>query len=251
MMITRAQSAERIRGLLKTGRSIYRCIGSLQEVARFEYDHSDGDGWDVRTSVPPSPGDVLVGVTARRRPVLVVDACRVTGVQTRSRGGYEVSYRQQWDVPIFPGVSLREVEAAAGLSRLHGWSRLDGDDAAGLMGALADVMARSEPTYHEGEKRIRNCRTRSKKLRQAALVRYRRTCFICDMQPVSTFGDAAERVLESHHLSPLADNSGPVLTDVTEVRLLCASCHRLAHALGSPELSGLKQVRARWPHVRP
>ena len=63
-------------------------------------------------------------------------------------------------------------------------------------------------------------------LRQAALRRYGKNCMACDFVPVVT------AQIDVHHLDPIAE--GERQTRLSDVAVLCARCHRLAHSARPP-----------------
>jgi len=58
------------------------------------------------------------------------------------------------------------------------------------------------------------------------------TCEACGFAPALRFEAASERAIEAHHLSPLASlPTDGGFTRMDDLALLCATCHRLVHAL--------------------
>ena len=68
---------------------------------------------------------------------------------------------------------------------------------------------------------------RDPSLRQNALRHYGKVCMVCGFVP------RVDSQLDVHHLHPLADG-GERLTSLTDVAVLCANCHRLAHTSSPP-----------------
>jgi len=68
---------------------------------------------------------------------------------------------------------------------------------------------------------------RDPSLRKAALKYFGKSCMSCGFNP------RVDSQLDVHHLYPLAD-SGERLTKITDVAVLCANCHRLAHTASPP-----------------
>ena len=93
-------------------------------------------------------------------------------------------------------------------------------------------------------------RERNPKLRAKLLEKCRGAgklhCEICRREPVGSDSEISEAIFEAHHLVPLAAG-GARVTKVSDLTLLCASCHRQAHKaiakhkrwLTIPELSQL------------
>ena len=71
---------------------------------------------------------------------------------------------------------------------------------------------------------------RDPSVRRKALSHYGKKCIVCEFQP------KVDSQLEVHHLFPLA-NGGERVTSISDVTVLCANCHRLAHSTGAEPLS--------------
>lgn len=71
-------------------------------------------------------------------------------------------------------------------------------------------------------------------VRKAALAHYGKTCMAC------LFSPKVESQLDVHHLNPVSE--GERVTSLTDVAVLCANCHRLAHS-ETPPLS-LESLRS-------
>lgn len=107
---------------------------------------------------------------------------------------------------------------------------LDGD-----MGQLVE--------YEEGIRRRREVTSflRSGQLVKEAKRRSQGRCEICGLVASSLDREIGDRVLECHHLDPLAERAdGKYITTLDRVAIVCANCHRLLHskrpALGPGEL---------------
>jgi Rad3-related DNA helicase len=80
--------------------------------------------------------------------------------------------------------------------------------------------ARTEHTLSKAE--------RCPQVRKSALRHFGRRCMSCDFVP------RVDSQLEVHHLHPLADGGERVTRIETDVAVLCANCHRLAHSANPP-----------------
>ena len=69
---------------------------------------------------------------------------------------------------------------------------------------------------------------RDPQVRKSALKYFGRRCMSCDFVP------RVDSQLEVHHLHPLADSGERVTRIQTDVAVLCANCHRLAHSATPP-----------------
>jgi hypothetical protein len=99
----------------------------------------------------------------------------------------------------------------------------------------------------EGEVRIHVVahRRRERKLRAAKLADYRRQhgslrCEVCAFDYEKVYGI---EYAEVHHLRPLANASGKQVTKLSDLAVLCANCHRVAHMDRTRPLS-LRRLRA-------
>lgn len=76
-------------------------------------------------------------------------------------------------------------------------------------------------------------RERDPKLRQAKLAAVLAeggsiACEVCRFDFHAAYGDLGEGYIEVHHVLPL-HASGPVLTRLTDLSLICSNCHRMIH----------------------
>jgi hypothetical protein len=83
----------------------------------------------------------------------------------------------------------------------------------------------------EGEvyEEARRVRRRNPKLRTEALAVHGHLCAVC-LESFQTLGDLRDRPLDVHHISPLAESTGPRLVGVADVLVVCAVCHRVIHS---------------------
>jgi 5-methylcytosine-specific restriction protein A len=93
--------------------------------------------------------------------------------------------------------------------------------------------------YSEGNLKLRTHRRRERArgLRSKVLSNARKgggalQCEACGQAERLSLGPAAEAEFEVHHRTPLSESgTSPVKTRVRDLALVCASCHRLVHAL--------------------
>jgi 5-methylcytosine-specific restriction protein A len=81
---------------------------------------------------------------------------------------------------------------------------------------------------HRG--RERNPALRTRKLRQVMRAGLEPVCEVCGLSPHRVFGSGFGTVLECHHLRPLL--LGQRATRLSDIALVCATCHRAIHAKG-------------------
>lgn len=91
---------------------------------------------------------------------------------------------------------------------------------------------------------LHRVRERNSKLRKKVLAARMKSgqlsCDACGDGPKTTVQDLMASGFEAHHTIPLAD-SGPTSTKISDLALLCATCHRLIHRA--------MHVQRRWVSV--
>ena len=100
-------------------------------------------------------------------------------------------------------------------------------------------LGEAEDGYTEGNLslRVHRRRERARGLRKKAIANARKAgaalrCESCGQAERAKLGEAAEAEFEVHHRIPLADSGiVPVKTRLKDLAVVCASCHRLVHAL--------------------
>lgn len=55
-------------------------------------------------------------------------------------------------------------------------------------------------------------------------------CEACNLDFLAVYGPGGERCCEVHHVNPLADADGAVVTRMEDLALLCSNCHRIVHS---------------------
>lgn len=236
------QAARRIGDLVPTSTQawgISRCDGTYEELVAYR-SGSNEPGWHVVVS--PRVGDLLVGTVGLGAARIIVNVNRVEGLSSG-----HVMWAEATDVPVIPSLGWSAVAARAGrFSRP--WGRLDGDDAAEFVRALvAEMQSRVDTPESEGTRRISQCRDRSKKNRLRKLDHAKGTCEGCGQNYRVGFGTRGDRALEVHHLKPLGQSPGAVRTSLSDLAVLCATCHRLLHA--DLDLR-LEAVQVGWARIR-
>jgi hypothetical protein len=74
-------------------------------------------------------------------------------------------------------------------------------------------------------------------------------CEVCDVVIADRYSGVSVDVCEVHHVLPLSDSEGPVLTKLEDLALVCPTCHRVIHRT-QPMLS-IKALRAKLQPVVP
>ena len=55
-------------------------------------------------------------------------------------------------------------------------------------------------------------------------------CEVCDCVPVEVYGSAGESCMEAHHKIPIEQLQPDSVTVVSDIAMVCASCHRMIHS---------------------
>jgi predicted HNH restriction endonuclease len=119
---------------------------------------------------------------------------------------------------------------------------------------VRDVEEGLPVTGIEGKRRWRTHlqRERDPRLVSAKKCQVRRdtgrlACEACDFDFADAFGPDLADFCEVHHLQPLAESEGDVATDLSDLAVLCANCHRAIHRLGPkmPTIAELRTIRRR------
>lgn len=112
----------------------------------------------------------------------------------------------------------------------------------------APAFADRDPEFSEGTPQLRTHLRRERKpeLREAKKAEFRRThagrllCERCGMDPVKEFGsEDGEACIEVHHDSVQVQHmAADHVTKLSDVKCLCANCHRFIHRLLRKQLAG-------------
>lgn len=97
-----------------------------------------------------------------------------------------------------------------------------------LDGIWSDSVTEGTPTHIERIVPFRNGTLRKKCLEQKGCV-----CAVCGFDPKKVFGEGFERIIETHHLYPVANGEREVIVD--DLIPVCANCHRALHAKSKAE----------------
>lgn len=77
-------------------------------------------------------------------------------------------------------------------------------------------------------RRERNQTIRRRKLAAVKAAGLPIACEVCDFDFAATYGEVGEGYIEVHHVLPL-HASGPTMTRLDDLALLCSNCHRMIH----------------------
>lgn len=103
---------------------------------------------------------------------------------------------------------------------------------AGLESVEAESYAEGRYAYRVHRSRERNPAVTARKKEQARLNGSLR-CEVCGLAPRNLYGDLGDRVIECHHLVPIAEYVQGQRTRLEDLALLCANCHKAVHAAGA------------------
>jgi 5-methylcytosine-specific restriction protein A len=122
--------------------------------------------------------------------------------------------------------------------RLRSLATLIRDSADAAPDSRVDESEAAE--YAEGRYLYRIHRTRErsqplvKRKRQQAWQSGCLHCEVCGLKPLELYAADGERALECHHVIPLYALKPGARTRLTDLALVCASCHRVIHASNPP-----------------
>lgn len=244
-LLTREQQANavsRIQTMARANASIVRCDGTFAE-HRTYLEGSKDLGWKLAGR--PVRGDLLLSVIGSGRSRVIVSVCRVEKMERGS-----AVWANETDVTISPPVPWLSVMGASGLPRSgQAWSVLTESKRSAFLDALIQVLrSNADVANKEGKRQLTSCRRRSRANRQLKLDEAGGVCAGCNVNLRAGFGARGDRGLEVHHLTPLStQDEGEVMTSLSDLIVLCATCHRLLHA--DPELN-LDTLRAGWISAR-
>ena len=77
--------------------------------------------------------------------------------------------------------------------------------------------------------RERNPRLIRHKKQEAIRTTGKLVCEACDFDFAETYGELGQGFAECHHRVPLSSHAGPRITDLSELAIVCANCHRMLH----------------------
>ena len=98
-----------------------------------------------------------------------------------------------------------------------------------------NLIRRQFATEGERMRQTVSKRERDPRIRAAAVKAFDYTCTVCQTRPSDRYGDFAATCLDVHHLNPLGSAThkrSP--TKLTDVILVCPTCHRALHMSGDP-----------------
>lgn len=101
----------------------------------------------------------------------------------------------------------------------------------------------------EGKRAVREMRllrrNRSIVKQAKAAAEHPLRCVVCEFDFEESYGSIGAGFIEAHHVDPISNRDGlDTLTNVSDLELLCANCHRMIHRQ-TPCLT-IEELRARW-----
>jgi predicted HNH restriction endonuclease len=109
-----------------------------------------------------------------------------------------------------------------------------------LVQATAKQLSETEEDFYgtEGKTltRVHAYKERDRKLVKVAKNHYRSIwggalkCESCGLMPKDLYGEHGESCIEAHHKTPIAELLPDSVTAVSDLAMLCASCHRIVHS---------------------
>lgn len=110
-------------------------------------------------------------------------------------------------------------------------------DAEEISGKEGRILTRLHVYKERDRKFARQVRDHYRRANGGKLV-----CEACGTVPVDRYGEAGDRSMEAHHKVPIEQLQPDSVTPVTEMAMVCATCHRVIHS-AKPCLT-IDQVRA-------
>lgn len=104
----------------------------------------------------------------------------------------------------------------------------------------ASVDQEDEASFPEGllVEKLHRSRERSRRVVELAKKQFIERngllfCEVCDLEPEKRFGSAKmrSRIIEAHHDVPLSDDKHEGETKVSDLRMVCPTCHRAIHSI--------------------
>ncbi len=115
------------------------------------------------------------------------------------------------------------------------------------------TLAEAEMSAAEGRKLLRMHRTRernrglvARKKRLVLSTFGRLACEVCDFDFSAVYGSRGEGFAERHHIQPIAESAPGRRTNLSDLAVVCANCHRMLHRrpwMSAPELRALVRSR--------
>ncbi|KQN34289.1 hypothetical protein ASE92_11805 [Pedobacter sp. Leaf41] len=115
-----------------------------------------------------------------------------------------------------------------------------------------DAFEEENSDNFEGKpsKRLVNYYERKPHLRAKAILLHGTTCKICKFNFEKHYGEYGEDYIEVHHLVPISKLIDPTeINPETDMTVLCANCHRMAHRSRSTPLS-VEELRGIWEEAK-
>lgn len=110
---------------------------------------------------------------------------------------------------------------------------------------LGALEGRVKYLYHLRIEKSRSQKLVQDKKKQFQKAHNRLICELCGFDFVQVYGELGEGFIECHHQKPISQLDGTEVTQLADLVLLCANCHRMAHRNG---LLSIKELQAvlRW-----
>jgi predicted HNH restriction endonuclease len=110
-------------------------------------------------------------------------------------------------------------------------------------------VVEDDVAYSEGETvvRSRQERQRSQRLVQSAKRHFKERhgrlfCQVCGFDFEEVYGELGADFIEAHHIVPLSYDQTPRVSQIDDIVMLCANCHRMIHRNGLKSVSEISQI---------
>ena len=134
-----------------------------------------------------------------------------------------------WDAILSSGIELREPDASA-VWRAFGLIASAAEESRTPEEIEVDGAPPGEITEGALTRTLVNRYERSPQGRRACIDHYGCTCYVCDLDFESVYGEIGRDFIHVHHLVPLAQiKANYVLDPVADLRPVCPNCHAMLH----------------------
>ena len=220
--------------------TIIRCDGTRQDLAAYRGGTDDEPAWSLAAQA--RIGDLVLSSVKIGRDRLVVSLCRVEELVPPNT----IVWFPESDVLVRSAPLMSDLLEEAGIPQKTFITR-SGATKDAIVEALVRLIEHPRVVSEAEQRRTRDrCSTweRSALNRQRMLQQSDGRCECCDADLGGRFPNIGEGALEVHHRKALSTNpEDRAQTSLSDLAVLCATCHRLVHQI--PSLS-IDVVAARW-----
>lgn len=238
---------------------VHICFGStdkhVAELERCALNRANREiWWTIHKSA--NPGDFVAFYMISPRSSFVASGVVAKEPHLKTSGSFAGSYFAQMDgIKMLP----RPVHLHEAQSQFPGWAYLriprrsatvPPNFAQPFLDLLNGIRIKSHTIGFAEEEDIEGLRTeslqlrstRSKRLRDMAIVSSHGICAVCSTDFSKVLGGRGFRVLQVHHKYQLSNRKCPAVTKLSDLVVVCANCHLLLH-LDSEQALNVSELR--------